>query len=29
MGGVNLLYQGAAWLEGALTASFEKRIRPQ
>ena len=24
MGGVNLLYQGAGWLEGGLTASFEK-----
>jgi trimethylamine---corrinoid protein Co-methyltransferase len=26
MGGVNLLYQGAGWLEGGLTASFEKLI---
>jgi trimethylamine--corrinoid protein Co-methyltransferase len=26
MGGVNLLYQGAGWLEGGLTASFEKVI---
>jgi trimethylamine--corrinoid protein Co-methyltransferase len=26
MGGVNLLYQGAGWLEGGLTASYEKLI---
>jgi trimethylamine--corrinoid protein Co-methyltransferase len=26
MGGVNLLYQGAGWLEGGLTASFEKLV---
>jgi trimethylamine--corrinoid protein Co-methyltransferase len=26
MGGVSLLYQGAGWLEGGLTASFEKLI---
>ncbi len=26
MAGVNLLYQGAGWLEGGLTASFEKLI---
>jgi trimethylamine--corrinoid protein Co-methyltransferase len=26
MGGVNLLYQGAGWLEGGLTASHEKLI---
>ena len=26
MSGVNLLYQGAGWLEGGLTASFEKLI---
>ncbi len=26
MGGANLLYQGAGWLEGGLTASFEKLI---
>jgi trimethylamine--corrinoid protein Co-methyltransferase len=26
MGGVNVLYQGAGWLEGGLTASFEKLI---
>jgi trimethylamine--corrinoid protein Co-methyltransferase len=26
MGGVNLLYQGAGWLEGGQTASFEKLI---
>jgi trimethylamine---corrinoid protein Co-methyltransferase len=26
MGGVGLLYQGAGWLEGGLTASFEKLI---
>ena len=26
IGGVNLLYQGAGWLEGGLTASFEKLI---
>ncbi|HET7728145.1 MAG TPA: trimethylamine methyltransferase family protein [Candidatus Limnocylindrales bacterium] len=26
MGGVNLLYQAAGWLEGGLTASFEKLI---
>ena len=26
MGGVNLLYQGAGWLAGGLTASFEKLI---
>jgi trimethylamine--corrinoid protein Co-methyltransferase len=26
MGGVNLLYQGAGWIEGGLTASFEKLI---
>ena len=26
LGGVNLLYQGAGWLEGGLTASFEKLI---
>ena len=26
MGGVTLLYQGAGWLEGGLTASFEKLI---
>jgi trimethylamine--corrinoid protein Co-methyltransferase len=26
MGGVNLLYQGAGWLEGGLTASFEKIV---
>jgi len=26
MSGVNLLYQGAGWLEGGLTASFEKVI---
>jgi len=25
-GGVNLLYQGAGWLEGGLTASYEKLI---
>ena len=26
LGGANLLYQGAGWLEGGLTASFEKLI---
>ena len=26
MGGVNLLYQGAGWLEGGLTASYEKLV---
>jgi trimethylamine:corrinoid methyltransferase-like protein len=26
MGGVSLLYQGAGWLEGGLTASYEKLI---
>ena len=26
LGGVNLLYQGAGWLEGGLTASYEKLI---
>src|SRR5258706_4894795 len=26
MGGVSLLYQGAGWLEGGLTAAFEKLI---
>ncbi len=26
MGGANLLYQGAGWLEGGLTASFEKLL---
>lgn len=26
MGGVNLLYQGAGWLECGLTASYEKRF---
>ena len=26
MGGVNLLYHGAGWLEGGLTASYEKLI---
>ena len=26
MGGASLLYQGAGWLEGGLTASFEKLI---
>jgi trimethylamine---corrinoid protein Co-methyltransferase len=26
MGGVSLLYQGAGWLEGGLTSSFEKLI---
>ncbi len=26
MGGVNLLYQGAGWLEGGLSASYEKLI---
>jgi trimethylamine--corrinoid protein Co-methyltransferase len=26
MGGVSLLYQGAGWLEGGLTASFEKLV---
>jgi trimethylamine--corrinoid protein Co-methyltransferase len=26
MGGTSLLYQGAGWLEGGLTASFEKLI---
>jgi trimethylamine--corrinoid protein Co-methyltransferase len=26
MGGVNLLYQAAGWLEGGLTASYEKLI---
>lgn len=26
MGGANLLYQGAGWLEGGLTASYEKLI---
>jgi trimethylamine--corrinoid protein Co-methyltransferase len=26
MAGVNLLYQGAGWLEGGLTASYEKLI---
>jgi trimethylamine--corrinoid protein Co-methyltransferase len=26
MGGVHLLYQGAGWLEGGLTASYEKLI---
>ncbi|MEX2649817.1 MAG: trimethylamine methyltransferase family protein [Alphaproteobacteria bacterium] len=26
MGGANLIYQGAGWLEGGLTASFEKVI---
>ena len=26
MGGVNLLYQGAGWLEGGITASFEKLV---
>jgi trimethylamine--corrinoid protein Co-methyltransferase len=26
MSGVSLLYQGAGWLEGGLTASFEKLI---
>jgi trimethylamine---corrinoid protein Co-methyltransferase len=26
VGGANLLYQGAGWLEGGLTASFEKLI---
>jgi trimethylamine--corrinoid protein Co-methyltransferase len=26
MAGANLLYQGAGWLEGGLTASFEKLI---
>jgi trimethylamine--corrinoid protein Co-methyltransferase len=26
LGGVSLLYQGAGWLEGGLTASFEKLI---
>jgi trimethylamine--corrinoid protein Co-methyltransferase len=26
MSGVNVLYQGAGWLEGGLTASFEKLI---
>ncbi|MGH2513528.1 MAG: trimethylamine methyltransferase family protein, partial [Candidatus Limnocylindrales bacterium] len=26
MAGVNLLYQGAGWLEGGLTASFEKLV---
>ena len=26
LGGANLLYQGAGWLEGGLTASYEKLI---
>jgi trimethylamine--corrinoid protein Co-methyltransferase len=26
MGGVNLLYHGAGWMEGGLTASFEKFV---